>query len=290
MFLISIHNKVINYSINIVKFTNNINEEFNFKVGDIIKTYGDYKRDNYSKEIISFQLIESFSEASVIGTKDQNVNIVDDRTRHEFHLHTNMSTMDGLGNPLEFYNAALNKNVTTITITDHNSAQSFPTAFLDSKKFPNLKINYGVEFDVIDDVNTVIVRNERDQSIIKPDLDIIFFDIEATGLSSFNDELLEFGAIKTSPESDGLFIKEQFFVKPSNPIPQHIQEITNITDDDVKDGLNLLDALKKIKDFFGDSIIVAHNADYDIGFLNNKMIQNNMEPIKNPIIDTLKVS
>ncbi len=287
LFIISAYNEIMNHAVNIVKFTNDLDEQLKFNINDFVKFYGTYKKDNYSRDVISFQLISSFYEMAdskqfVSTYKD----IHDDRFRDEFHLHTNMSVMDGVGTPINYFEIAQKKNIKTITITDHNSVQSFPSAFLTSKKFPDIKLNYGVEFDVVDDINTVVVRNPRNQKL--KNAEIIFFDIEATGLSSFVNELMEFGAVKLT--SEGELIRKQFFVKTKNPIPKHITNITNITDDDVKDGLELIDALKEIKDFIGDSILVAHNADYDIGFLNNTYLQNNLEPITNPIIDSLKVS
>ncbi len=287
LFIISVHNEIINQAINIVKFTNDLDEVLKFEINDHVKFYGNYKKDNYSRDVISFQLISSFYEK--VDPKKYSIsyeNIKDERIRDEFHLHTNMSVMDGVGTPINYFEVAKDKNIKTITITDHNSVQSFPSAFLASKKYPDIKLNYGVEFDVIDDVNTVIVRNPRDQLL--KNTEMIFFDIEATGLSSFVNELIEFGAVKLT--SEGELIRKQFFVKTQNPIPPHITAITNITNEDIKDGMELVDALKEIKEFIGDSILVAHNADYDIGFLNNIYLQNNLEGITNPVIDSLKVS
>ncbi len=287
LFLLSIFNPINEKAITAINFINDVDYQLPYKSGDFIKVYGSFKRDNYSKAIESFQLIVDFikpSEPLINNSFEQDFSSAPERA--EFHLHTSMSTMDGIGTVDLFLNEAKNKNINTLTILDHNSVQAYPDAYNFSKRFPEIKINYGVEFDVIDDINLVIVRNERDEKLINSEY--VFFDIEATGLSSLVNEMIEFGGEKLL--ADGSTTPLQFFVKPSEPIPAHIQELTSISDEDVANGLSEKEALLKIKEFIGDAILVAHNADYDIGFLNNLYQKNGMEPISNPIIDTLKVS
>ncbi len=292
LFAISLHNHHENKSVNAIKFTNRLDEVLSFKKGDTIKVYGNYKKDNYTKDILSFQMIvDLLMEEHETEIFEREV-VVDKRKRDEFHLHTSMSSMDGVGVPKDFFKEASLKNINSLTITDHNSVQAFPSAFAASKNYPNIKLNYGVEFDVIDDINTVIVRNEKDLKILNAEM--VFFDIEATGLSSFVNEIIEFGALEKTYDKEGNEITKlhQFFVQPSIPIPTHITEITNISDQDLKEGTTyeLKEALLKIKAIFKDKILVAHNADYDIGFLNNLFIKNGIEEITNPVIDTLKLS
>ena len=79
------------------------------------------------------------------------------------------------------------------------------------------------------------------------------------------------------------------FVNPEKPIPQRVVEVTNITDDMVKDAETIDKVFPKMMDFIGDSILVAHNADFDIGFLkyNAKQLEYTLD---NTYIDTLRLS
>ena len=79
------------------------------------------------------------------------------------------------------------------------------------------------------------------------------------------------------------------FVNPEKPIPQKVIEVTNITDDMVKDAETIDKVMPKILEFVGDSVLVAHNADFDIGFLkyNAKVLGLSME---NTYIDTLRLA
>ena len=79
------------------------------------------------------------------------------------------------------------------------------------------------------------------------------------------------------------------FVNPEKPIPQKVIEVINITDDMVKDAETIDKVMPKILEFVGDSVLVAHNADFDIGFLkyNAKVLGLSME---NTYIDTLRLA
>ena len=79
------------------------------------------------------------------------------------------------------------------------------------------------------------------------------------------------------------------FVNPEKPIPQRVIEVTNITDDMVKDAETIEKVMPKIIEFVGDSVLVAHNADFDIGFLkyNAKLLGLSLE---NTYLDTLRLA
>ena len=83
-------------------------------------------------------------------------------------------------------------------------------------------------------------------------------DIETTGLSFRTDKITEFGIIKVK---NGEIIDEfECFVNPEMDIP-------NITNEMVKDAETIDKIMPKVMEFIGDSILVAHNADFDIGFI-----------------------
>lgn len=79
------------------------------------------------------------------------------------------------------------------------------------------------------------------------------------------------------------------FVNPEKPIPQKVVEVTNITDDMVKDADTIDKVLPKVIEFIGDSVLVAHNADFDIGFLKYNATALGLK-LNNTYIDTLKLA
>ena len=117
------------------------------------------------------------------------------------------------------------------------------------------------------------------------------FDTETTGLKKDNDFLLEIGAVKF--DKNGI-IGEPFdiLIKPPIPISQFITEITNIDDNLVKD---CGDAFSAVKDFLNfiqndNTFLVAHNANFDMGFINHTLEINGLPDLKNSVIDTLTLS
>ena len=119
---------------------------------------------------------------------------------------------------------------------------------------------------------------------------MIVFDIETSGLNNEFCDLIEFGAVKIKDLR--IVDRIDFFIKPSKPISSYISAKTHISNEILqKEGINLVDALKKIKDWIGDKTLIAHNGiNFDYRFLNKKLEQNNLSLIKNPIIDTMQIS
>ena len=79
------------------------------------------------------------------------------------------------------------------------------------------------------------------------------------------------------------------FVNPEKPIPQRVVEVTNITDDMVKDAETIDKVMPKIIEFVGDSVLVAHNADFDIGFLKYNANELGLS-LDNTYLDTLRLA
>ena len=124
-----------------------------------------------------------------------------------------------------------------------------------------MKVIYGVEAYLAPDKNA-IVTDAKGQSI---DTTYCVLDLETTGFSATTERITEIGIMKFK---DGEVI-DQFscFVNPEKHIPQRVSEVTNITDDMVKDAETIEKVFPKMLDFLGDSVIVAHNAGFDVGFL-----------------------
>lgn len=182
--------------------------------------------------------------------------------RVELHMHTQMSQMDAMTSATDLIKRAMSWNMKSIAITDHGVVQSFPEAHkLLGRDNPDMKILYGVEAYLAPDKKPS-VSNPKGQSI---DTVYCVLDLETTGFSPVTEKITEIGIMKIK---DGKVLdKFSCFVNPEKPIPQRVVEVTNITDDMVKDAETIEQVFPKMLDFIKDSILVAHNADFDIGFL-----------------------
>ncbi|MDU1175428.1 PolC-type DNA polymerase III [Peptostreptococcus anaerobius] len=190
--------------------------------------------------------------------------------RVELHAHTQMSSMDGMVPVGELVSRAASWGHKAIAITDHGVVQAFPDAMNAGKK-NGIKIIYGVEaYLVDDDTDTIVNANDRDL-----DQTFVVFDIETTGLSPHSDNLTEIGAVKVQ----NCEIVDSFstFVNPKMDISYQIQELTRITNEMVKDAPSLEEALPEFIEFAKDSVLVAHNADFDTGFIYQKCQQLGLE-------------
>lgn len=233
------------------------------KKGTYIKVQGDLI-NNYK----TFDL-----ELNVTAIEKAQAPIVEDTAevkRVELHAHTQMSSMDGMVPVGELVSRAASWGHKAIAITDHGVVQAFPDAMNAGKK-NEIKIIYGVEaYLVDDDTDTIVNANDRDL-----DQTFVVFDIETTGLSPHSDNLTEIGAVKVQ----NCEIVDSFstFVNPKMDISYQIQELTRITNEMVKDAPSLEEALPKFIEFAKDSVLVAHNADFDTGFIYQKCQQLGLE-------------
>ncbi|NLC87656.1 MAG: PolC-type DNA polymerase III [Clostridiaceae bacterium] len=202
--------------------------------------------------------------------------------RVELHMHTQMSQMDAVTPATELIKRAMKWGMKSIAITDHGVVQSFPDAHkMLGYDNPDMKIIYGVEAYLVPDKVTV-TTNSKNQNIENSTFCVL--DLETTGLSFRTEKITEIGIMKVK---NGEVIDEfSTFVNPEKPIPQKVVEVTNITDDMVKDAPKIEEVLPKVLEFVGDSVLVAHNADFDMGFLkhNAKELGYNSE---NTYLDTL---
>ncbi|MFZ5967593.1 MAG: exonuclease domain-containing protein [Bacillota bacterium] len=132
------------------------------------------------------------------------------------------------------------------------------------------------------------MRERKGKSHLKFIDDYIVLDLETTGLDPSYDEIIEIAAIKFS---NGERISEfATLVKPDNKIDKYITELTGITNAMIKDAPKIHEALPKLMEFVGDSVIIAHNANFDINFLyDNNMICFN-KPLSNDFVDTMRIS
>ncbi len=184
--------------------------------------------------------------------------------RVELHCHTKMSDMDGVSEVRDIVKRAHDWGHKAVAITDHGVVQSFPDAnhYIETlDKEDPFKIIYGVEGYLVDDLQDVAV-NGKGQSL---DGTYVVFDLETTGFSPIKDKIIEIGAVKV--ENGVITDNYSTFVNPGVPIPFEITQLTSITDQMVMDSPDIDTILPEFLSFVGDAVLVAHNASFDVGFV-----------------------
>lgn len=276
--------KVSDYtdSISAKRFENNKltkQELQKIKEGMWVGIFGDVKYDRYSREHVVF-----IKYINVIKSKDTIKYDTSNEKRIELHLHTNMSTMDGISSPKEYIKQALHFGHDAITFTDFNNVQAYPEIYHESIQTP-LKVIYGMESNLIED-NINIVFNANEQSL--SDSNFVYFDFETTGFNPDVNHIIEIGAVKYS---NGLEVDRfQSFVNIDERLSLKIKTLTSISDFDLADAPTLEKILPDFVSFYEDAILVAHNASFDLSFLNAALEKIGYEKTSNAIIDTLELS
>ncbi len=245
-----------------------------------LKLDGNAAYDNFAKEITV--MANTIIETAGNPKKKRMDNSVEKRV--ELHMHTQMSQMDAVTAAGDLLKRAVSWGWKSIAITDHGVVQSFPDAhkFL-GKGGTDLKVLYGVEAYFVPDKDPSVFYAKEQQV----DTEYCVLDLETTGISFRTEKITEVGIIKIK---NGEVIDEfECFVNPEKPIPQQVVEVTHITDEMVKDAETIEKVIPKIIDFIGDSILVAHNADFDIGFLKHNFAGYGYT-LENTYIDTLRLA
>lgn len=233
------------------KDTERVLEEI--KEGLYCKIRGEVINDSYAREIVI--MVRDIVKLKKIEKID-----ISEEKRVELHLHTKMSAMDGMNSADSLIKRAAQWGHKAVAITDHGVVQAYPEAMEAAKKY-NIKIIYGVEGYLVDD-GVPIAIDAGNRTL---DDTYVVFDIETTGLSYKNDKIIEIGAVKIK---EGKVIdKYSTFVNPKKVIPDKIVELTGIYDYMVKDAPTIEEVLPKFIDFIEDSILVAHNANFDVSFI-----------------------
>ena len=217
---------------------------------------------------------------------ENNIRVDEEKEKRvELHLHTKMSSLDGVTSVEDYAKRIKELGHKAFAVTDHAVVQAFPK-FYSAAKSNNIKPIFGCEFYIVDRKRKFIY-NPSERKL--KESTYVVFDTETTGLSCKYNRLIEFGAIKMN--SSGQKIDEiDFFIRPDQKLSKFSIEHSHISQLEADQGKPIKQALNDIMEFFADSILVAHNASFDFDFINEALINNNMEPIKNPVIDTLELS
>ena len=257
-------------SIAITDYTGSINlkifDELSLKpkLGDLkpgmtVLVQGDISYDKYDRDMVM--------RPRHINTVKKNV-LTDDAPvkRVELHLHTTMSAMDGVSTAEDLVKRAHSWGHPAVAVTDHGVVQAFPEVMNTVEKIrkddPDFKAIYGVEGYFINDMLPA-VKGRTDAPINGR---YIIFDLETTGLSAATERIIEIGAVKV--ENGEILESFDLFVDPEKAITPEITRLTSITNEMVAGAPKEAEALEQFFRFCdGCDILVAHNADFDMGFL-----------------------
>lgn len=118
--------------------------------------------------------------------------------------------------------------------------------------------------------------------------DFITVDIEATGCRPGTNSIIEIGAVHI--QAGAIVARFGELVRPNEPIPQAIRHLTGIDDDMVSDAADIGAVMRRFREFVGDSVLVAHNHRFDLGFLDYEAERTWGMPFPRPVLDTLALA
>ena len=118
---------------------------------------------------------------------------------------------------------------------------------------------------------------------------LCFFDVETTGLDRNLHNIIEVGAIKSNTTE--VIEEYQTFVNIDSPIPTQASEVNHITNDMIVAYPKADIILPKFLQFIEGCVLVAHNIEFDFGFLNAELERNNLRVLEGiPLVDTVEVA
>ena len=226
------------------------------KDGVFIRMKGEAFRDSYEHDV----MISSVKGIKTVADPREKRMDLSPVKRVELHCHTSMSDMDAITDVKDILKTAMKWGHKAIAITDHGVVQAFTDAN-HATEGTDFKVIYGCEGYLVDDVKE-IVHDPACQSLYGK---YVVFDIETTGFSAASDKIIEIGAVRV--ENGQITDRFSEFVNPQRPIPLRIQKLTNIDDSMVEDAQPIEIVLPRFIDFCRGTVLVAHNADFDTGFI-----------------------
>lgn len=249
------------------------------KKGAFLKVKGITTIDRFDGEltigsVVGIKKIQDFTTSRMDNSPQKRV---------ELHCHTKMSDMDGVSEVKDIIKRAMKWGHKAIAITDHGDVQSFPDANHAVSPQDDFKILYGVEAYLVDDLKQII-ENGKGQDLEDT---YVVFDLETTGFSPLNNQIIEIGAVKV--EEGKIISRFSTFVDPKVPIPFKIEELTGIRDDMVLGAPAIEEALPEFLAFCEGAIMVAHNAGFDMSFI-SKNCERQKIPCEYTVIDTVALA
>ena len=243
-----------------------------------LRVRGAVQYDTYAKELV-LQVTDLHSYA-VVTRRDS-----EPEKRVELHAHTQMSALDGVVSASDLIRRAKEFGHSAVAITDHGVVQAYPDAYAAGKKH-GIKILYGIEANVVDAGLTIVYQQQ--DLLLDADTLYVVFDTETTGLSAAEHELIEIAGVKMRRGE----IVDTFaaLMRPRQPISAKITEITHITNEMVADQPDAAAVLPGFREFCEGAVLVAHNAEFDMGFLSVQAARTGVKRFSQPVIDTLALA
>ena len=252
----------------------------NLKNGTSIALWGSAKHEKKKDGTFDRDLVFSFYHIAKIKEIKRMDNAPEKRV--ELHLHTQMSAMDALLPPEEAVKKAHEWGHRAVAITDHGNVQAYQMAMLAAEKL-GMKVLYGLEAYFVNDKTSAVTGDYKGAFTDE----FIVFDIETTGLSVLTSQIIEIGAVRIKNGEVLEYFNE--FVKPDAPIPEVITELTGIDDSMVENADKIDAVLKRFLEFIGNRLLIAHNANFDVGFI-RKASRECGYSFTNPYLDTVTLS
>ena len=190
--------------------------------------------------------------------------------------------MDGTATAKSLVATAARWGHPAIAITDHGVVQAFPDAMNTARKL-DIQILYGVEGYLVDDESLPMSVD----CLADFDGEYVVFDLETTGFSPYKDDIIEIGAVKIK----GQRVVDTFnqLICPNRSLDPKITELTGIRDDMLAGQPKIEDVFESFHNFLKGSVLVAHNARFDCGFLWT-LYQAHGLPFEYRIADTLELT
>jgi len=255
------------------------------KEGDRVSVIGIAEFDTFQKTVV-LMLKQSNCITYLNATPKTERTDHAKKKRIEFHVHTKMSSMDAVTDVEEYVDRATKWGHEAIAFTDHNNLHAYPEiAKVCYKK--KIKPIYGVELDFVDEARFRMTTPVKEDRNLK-DATFVVFDIETTGLSITRDKIIEIGAVKVV--SNTIVERFQTFVNPDEPLTDATTKFTSITDEMVRDAPTIDQAMISFLDFAKDSILVAHNASFDVGHIKENARVLGLDFNSDYVIDTLNMA
>ncbi len=240
--------------------------------GDWLTVRGDCQYDKFSRDVVL--MANDIEQAQ----KPVRLDMAEEK-RVELHMHTQMSSMDGITPVDVLIKQAAAWGHKAVAVTDHGVVQAFPDAFAAAKK-NKIKLIPGMEGYLIDEA--IVVEDADSRPLDSP---IVVLDFETTGLYPLKaDRITEIGAVRMVGDT----IEEELsiIIDPERNIPDEVVKITGITREMTLGAPKFAEVADKLLSFIGDAPLAAHNARFDLAFLRMELSRMG-KTWKGPVVDTL---